>query len=171
VQAKLNQKDEAKKNYLLAAKLKPDNATPWAALAQMALDENKLDLAVQHIARARTLQPANTTFRLIESRSLKRQGKAEEALQLLVNLDPAQKRLPGVMPQIAECYGLLDRPRDAANLYAAASDEEPTNGPYAFEAALWFERALDKVNGLKYAQRAAILKAEGAEKVVERLSK
>ncbi|HYE62111.1 MAG TPA: hypothetical protein VD997_08950 [Phycisphaerales bacterium] len=170
VQVKLNQKDEAKKNYLLAAKLNPDNATPWAALAQLALDENKLDLARQHIEKARTLQPANTTFRLIESRALKRQGKAEEALQLLVNLDAAQKRLPGVMPQIAECYGLLQRPRDAALLYATASDEEPANAQWAYEAALWFDRALDKVQALKYAQRAAALNAEGAAKLVERLS-
>lgn len=171
VQVKLNQKDEAKKNYLLAAKLSPENATPWAALSQLALDENKLDLALQHISKARELQPANTTFRLIQSRALKRQGKAEEALQLLVNLDTAQKRFPGVMPQIAECYGLLSRPRDAALLYATASDEEPAHGQWAFEAAVWFERALDKVQGAKYAERAAALKIEGADKVLERLSK
>jgi thioredoxin-like negative regulator of GroEL len=110
-------------------------------------------------------------WRVIEARALKRQGKAADALQLLVNLGEADKRSPGVMQLIAECYGMLSRPKDAAEMYAAASDDEPGNGPWAFEAALWFERAKENARGLPYAKRAAALEVDGGAALAERLAK
>ncbi len=169
VQLKMGERDEAKKNLLLAAKLKPDAAAAWGTLADVALGENKADLALQHIAKARQIEPRVLVWRLIEARALKRQGKAEEALALVVNLDEAQKRQPGVIELIAECYGMLARPADAAALYAGASDAEPGDGKMAFEAAAWFERAKDSARGLMYAKRAAALKVQGAEGLVSRL--
>jgi tetratricopeptide (TPR) repeat protein len=171
VQAKLNQTDEAKKNYLLAAKLNPELATAWGALADLALRENKVELALQHIARARELQPQVGTWRLIEARALKRNGRAAEALGLLINLSQAELRTTPVMQLMAECYGMLSRPLDAAEMYGAASDEAPGNGAWAYEAALWFERAKAPAKGLPFARRAAALGVEGADAVVGRLSK
>lgn len=170
VQVKLNQTDEAKKNYLLAARLNPELATAWGALADLALRENRVELALQHIAKARELQPQVGTWRLIEARALKRNGKAAEALTLLVAVGEAERRTTPVMQLMAECYGMLSRPLDAAEMYAAASDEAPGNGAWAYEAALWFERAKDPARGLPYAKRAAALQVEGAAAVVGRLT-
>jgi tetratricopeptide (TPR) repeat protein len=170
VQVKLREIDEAKKNYLLAAKLNPELATAWGALAELALQENRTELALQHIARARELQPQVTAWRLIEARALKRTGKAEQALQLLIHLNEAERRTTPIMQLIAECYGMLSRPMDAARMYAAASDDAPGNGQWAYEAALWFERAQSPQEGLPYARRAAALGVEGAEALLGRLS-
>ncbi len=96
--------EEAKKNLLIAAKLQPDMATPWGTLADLALRENKPEIALQHIARARELEPQVTLWRVVQARALKRQNKPEDAIKLLVGLDDAQIREPGVLTTMAECF-------------------------------------------------------------------
>lgn len=169
VQIKQNNTEEAKKNLLIAASLNPDSAVTWGTLADLAYRENKLELAKQHIDKARALEPEVTTWRLIEARILRRENEPEKALALLTPLDASQQRDPGVMQVMSECYGLLSRPGDAAGLYAAASDKDPAKGDLAFQAAVWYDKAGERDNALKYAQRAAFLNTEGAQAMYERL--
>lgn len=168
---KLDRVDEAKKNLLLAAELKPEAAVAWGTLADLAMRENKPSVALNYIARARELEPNVTTWRVVHARALKRQGESEQALQLLIGLNEAQKREKGVMPLIAECLGALSRPMDAAEMYAAASTSEPSRGDWAMEAALWYERAKEPKRGVPFAERAADLKVEGAKALAARLGK
>ena len=131
--------------------------------------ENKPDLALNYITHARELSPDATIYRVIQGKAFKRSNDPESALRGLVTLDEAQKREPGVMPLIAECYGLLKRPADAAKMYVDASDSDQTQGEWAMQAALWLERVGDFKRGGEYARRAAALNVEGAAAVAARL--
>ena len=172
IQLKLNtpeKTEEAKKNLLIAANLKPDAATPWGTLADIALRDNKPSLALQHVAKARELEPRVTLWRVIQARALKRENKPEEALNVLIGLDDAQRREPGVLQTMAECYGMLNRPKDAAALYTRASDKDISNGPWALEAGLWLEKSGEKDRALIYATRAAGESTPGADELLARL--
>jgi tetratricopeptide (TPR) repeat protein len=170
IQVKLEQIPEAKKNLLLAATLDPDQAVAWGTLADLWLRESSVDLCLQHIARARELQPEYTPWRLIEARALKRKGDARAALELLVPLDPSERRQEHVLRLIGECYGMLKRPADAAAAYADAATADPTNGGLAYETALWFERAGDTTHALEWADRARMLGHAEAAELVTKLS-
>ncbi len=169
VQLKLDQVAEAKKNLLIAGRLDPDKAIVWGTLAEVALRENKLDLADQHAAKARALEPSNLTWRLIHARALKRRNKPEAALELVANLSPAERREPGVLPLIAECHAMLRQPEKAAAVFADASDAEPSDGDLAFHAAEWLDRAGNIDGARRYAQRASMLGHEGARRLLERV--
>jgi superkiller protein 3 len=169
---KLKRTDEAKTALLRSAELKPDVSAPaWATLAQVALDENKPSVALNYITHAREVDPKSTVYRVLNARALKRTGDAQGALDLLIGLSEAEKHEPGVMQVMAECFGMLQRPTDAAKMYLDASEAEPTKGEWAFQAAVWLERAGDKQKALTYAQRAATLNVEGAAAMAERLKR
>lgn len=153
-QLALGRTAEGKASVLRAANLDPDNATAWGLLADTALRENKLDLALQHVARARRLEPDAAAWRVIEARALKRQGKPEAALLVLGTIEQGQPSDPGVLRLMGECYGLLDRPRDAAELFARASDRKPGSAELAREAAAWLDRAGDAARAAEYRRRA-----------------
>lgn len=169
VQLKLHQAEEAKASLAIAGKLDPESAIVWGTLAQVALDENRPNLAQQHAAKARELEPRVTMWRLLEARALRRQNKPEEALAILTPLDDIEKREKPVLSLLGECFGLLNRPADAAAAYAKAAEFDPSDGQLSLDTALWFERAGDKTTALKYAERAAMLSTDGAAAMVERL--
>lgn len=171
VQLKLNQVTEAKANLLIAGNLDPDNPMVWGTLAEVALRENKLELALSHVGKARQAEPDNLMWRLVEGRAKARQGKPEDSLQLFVGLSDLDKRDPAVLAIMSECYGMLKRPGDAATLYAKAADAEPTSGELAMQAALWHQRAGDAEKAIVYARRAKMLDVRGADAVVDMLEK
>lgn len=169
VQLKLNDLGPAKKNLLLAATLKPDSAIAWGTLGEIALRENAPNVALQHIDKARALEPDNLLWRLLQARAQKRLNKPDEALAILVGLPDAQKRDPHVLQIMIECYGLLNRPGDAADLLAAASDADPADARLALDAALWLEKAARPDAARRYALRAQMLGLEDAVPFLKRL--
>jgi len=80
----------------------------------------------------------------------------------MVGLSDAEKMQPGVLPLMAECYGMLRRPGDAGEAYARASDVDSGNLEYATQAAAWLEKADRKDAAKRYADRAKRL-ADAAE--------
>jgi len=154
VQLKLALNDEAKASLLRAALLDPEQATAWGTLAEVALRENQVDLAVQHVAKARVLEPGAATWRLIESRALTRRGEPEKAVQLLITLDEGERFSGPVLRQIGQCYGMLSRPADAAAIYLKASDTHPEDGTLAREGAEWARRAGDEKGAARLDERA-----------------
>jgi tetratricopeptide (TPR) repeat protein len=171
VQIKRGDSAQAQKNLLLSINLKPEAATAWGSLADLELRENKPELAAQHAAKARELEPASTVWRVLEARILKRNNQPEQALAALIGLDATQRLEPGVLQTMAECLGMLSRPAEAAKLYAEASDVQPSRGDVALQAALWWERAGQPVAGLPYAQRASDAAELQGDEVLERLRK
>jgi tetratricopeptide (TPR) repeat protein len=166
---KLNRFDEAKVRLRRVQMLKPDEPIAHGSMAEIFLRENLPDLAIQTVAEARRLQPDYLTWRLVEARARKRKGQAQEALDLLKDLPDAQKLEAGVMPLMGECFGMLRRPTDAAETFAALSNQFPQRGDLALDTALWYERAGEKAKARTYAERAKMLAVAGAEDVLARL--
>lgn len=169
VQIKQDQIEAAKANLVIAGKLNPDVAAVWGTLADLELRSNRTGLALQHVAKARGLEPRVTLWRLIEARALKREGKAEEALQTLIGVDEAERRQSTVLALMSECYGMLSRPGDAAELYVRAAEADTTNADLALQAAAWLERSGDKRRAATWADRAKMLGASGAEAILARV--
>jgi predicted Zn-dependent protease len=169
VQRKLNHIEAAKASLLRVVNLDPEKVVAWGTLADIALGENNLNLALQHIERARRLEPQNRDWRLIEARALKRKAEPEKALMVLLPMDPSQRHEGPVVRLIAECYGMLGRGPDAAAAMAEAFTADPTDKDLAYDTAVAFERIGNKSKALDYAKQAKILGHEGAPKLIERL--
>jgi len=170
VQRNLGKTVEAQASLLRAVTLDSSLSNAWGQLADMALDENKLSLATTHIARARTLEPTNVNWRLIEARILRRQNKPESAARLLMAIDETSRLgNPMILREIGLCFGMLSRPEDAADLFAEAVEIRPDDPELLYEAALWHERAERRDRAMGYAVRAAELGDAKATELVERL--
>jgi predicted Zn-dependent protease len=161
--------EAAKASLLRAVNLDPESAYAWGALADISLAENNVNLCLQHIDRARKLQPESKEWRLIEARAMKRKGEPEKALMILTPLDRSQKREPQVVRLIAECFGMLNRHGDAAEAYGDASLAEPTSPELAYEAAAAYERAGNIAKALEFGKRSKLLGSEPGAKLMERL--
>ena len=160
----------AKANLVRATLLRDSDARPWGMLAEIALQENVTDIALQHITRARALQPSAPAWKVIEARAMKRKGEPDRALQLLRSMSESDQRTKPVMRLMAECHGMLREPDIAAALFVEAADLAPDDAELAYEAAVWLERRGDRQRALIYAERAAAGGVEGADKLVERLA-
>lgn len=170
VQLNANAMDESRKNLLIAGRLKPDEPKVWGTLAEIALRENALNVALEQVAKARAIEPDNWLWRLIEARARKRMGQPQEALDLLIALQDEDRARPSVLTAMSECFGMLGRPDDAADLYGLFSDRNPEEPELAMQAAIWADRVKRPNQALRYAQRAANLRAPGAEEMVARLT-
>jgi predicted Zn-dependent protease len=171
LQRKLNDVDGAKASLLRTVNLDPQNAFAWGTLADIALGENNVNVALQHISRARNLQPESRDWRLIEARAQKRKGDPERALLTLLPMDISQRREFQVVRLIAECYGMLGRHADAAAALADASLADPSNAELAYDAAVGFERAGERTKAIEFAQRGKILGSQPAARFLERISR
>jgi tetratricopeptide (TPR) repeat protein len=169
VQLKFNRLAEAKANLVRTASLDPSIAAAWGTLAEVALRENAAESAIELIAKARTIEPGKTVWRLIEARSLKRLNKPQEALQVLVGLNDSEKLDVGVLAVIGECYDMLDQPAPVADLYVKATRLNPSDGQLALDASRWLRRAGRVQEAIENAERAAMLGVSGAREMVREL--
>lgn len=161
-------------SLLRAAKLNPELGEAWGTLAELELRNNQPGLAAQHIEQARALQPAVMKWRLVEARILNRKGEAERAATLLLAMDGSQRMDPAVLTVLGESYGLMRKPAEAAKVYAdafaaSASGATGPNAEFAYQAALWHQRAENAGEALKFATSAAMLGHEDARELAERL--
>ncbi|MFN0131892.1 MAG: tetratricopeptide repeat protein [Phycisphaerales bacterium] len=168
-QRKLGKIDEAKATLLRAANLDPDSAHAWGMLADIALSENNVGMALQHVARARKLQPEAMEWRVVEARALKRHGDPDRALQLLMPLDASQRREPPVARLIAECFGMLGRHPQAAQALAEAAHASPDDATVAYDAAVAMDRAGERDGALRWARHAKTLGSAPAATLLSRL--
>jgi len=171
VQRKLNKPDAARASAVIAATIDPELDEAWATLAMISLDENNLNMALQHVAKARALNADSVFYRVLEARALRRDNQPQRALDLLMGIsEPVRLGDAGVLTEISLCLGMLGRPGDAAAMYEqAARRAESVAGPM-YEAAVWHERAGQREAALRCAQAAAAAGNERARALVERLS-
>jgi len=170
VQRNLGKTVDAQASLIRAVTIDADLANAWGQLADMALGENKLSLATQHIAKARGLQPENIHWRLIEARILRRQNKPENAARLLMAIDSSERLSnPMILREIGQCFGMLSRPEDAAKLFAQAVEIRPDDAELLYEAALWHDRAERTDRAIGYATHAAELGSVKASALLDRL--
>ncbi len=154
VQMKANRLDDAKMNLAIAGKLAPDRSTIYAMRSDIALRENKLHIALEQIQKAIDLSPREAGLILQQAKVLKRMGKGEEALNLLASLPEEQLSEPDTARLLAECYGLVGRPGDAASRMMDVASLHPQDGQLAFDVALWLERAGEREQAIEWANKA-----------------
>lgn len=162
VQMKLSQWSQAKASLALAGRLAPERAEVWGMYAQVALNENRLSIAQQQVEKARRLEPRESVWVLMEAKIRKRAGEPGKALDLLSALPQAEMDRLETLELLAECYGMLGRPGDAASRYMDAAERDPGNAELAFETALWLERTGERGEALAWAARARGLGHEKA---------
>lgn len=168
MQRKEGNLEACKASLLRAANLDQSNAFIWGALADISLGENNVNLAIQHIAKARTLQPDASEWRILDARAHKRKGEPEKALSILNAIEPHQRQEAPVARLISECYGMLGRSADAASILGDASLAAPTDGSLAYDAALTYERAGNVAKAVEFARYA---KASGNPSAAKLLAK
>lgn len=154
VQMKMSRWTEAKASLALAGRLAPDRAEVWGMYAQVALNENKLSIAQQQVEKARRLEPRESAWVLMEAKIRKRAGEPERALDLLSALPQAELDRLETLELLAECYGMLGRPGDAASRYMDAAERDPDNAALAFETALWLQRLGETEEAIAWAEKA-----------------
>lgn len=150
--------DAARVSLTVATKLDPTVAEAWATLADIALNENRPAIALQHIEKARRLVPESAVYRIIEARALRREGRAEEAANTLYAIDEG-KRLSDrmILAELAMCLGMLGEQEAVAAMYVRAAEATPADAEIAFEAAQWLDRVGRGDEAGAYARRAAYL--------------
>ena len=169
VQHQLGMTNEAKATLLASMQLDESRAEAAAVMAQISLDENDTSLALRYVRRARVAEPTQIAHRILEARILRRMNQPEEALTLLMALEPAQLYQPMVLDICGACMGLLNKAEDAAKLYEDAMNHDTSEPEYAYQAALWNERAGDVGRALELAKRASMLGHVQAGVLAERL--
>ncbi|HEX8876778.1 MAG TPA: tetratricopeptide repeat protein [Phycisphaerales bacterium] len=163
VQMQLNKLDEARASLVRAAQLNPNEARAWGSLAELAVRENKIEVALQQIAKARELEPRATVWRFIEARAQLRAGKAKEAAELLLPLDPKEKTSESIARLLADALSAQKRDAEAAAVLAAASDADEKNAALAFDAAVRAKKAGDAGLLRRLRDRAGALGHAGAQ--------
>jgi len=169
VQLKLGLKDEATASLVRASVLDESNALIWGSMASIALSNNKFNMALQHVARARELEPESRDWRLIEARAMKRAGRAQDAIGVLLALGDALLTDDEALKTMSECHGMLGEAGEALTLYEQAMEQRPGLATLVYESAVWAERAKQSSRALELARKAASMGHEHAPKLVSRL--
>lgn len=168
-QLKLGLKSEAMASLVRASVLDEGNALIWGSMASVALGDNQVNMALQHIARAREIEPGSRDWRLIEAKAMKRAGRAEDAIGVLLGLGESLMTDDEALRAMSECHGMLGEPEESLALYEQAMEARPGSGPLVYEAAVWADRAKRAERALELARRALSLRHEPAGRLVTRL--
>ncbi len=154
IQFKLNKLEEAKASLAIAARLAPDRAMVWATWAKISLRQNKLALAQQHIEKVRKLEPHVPAWTILEANIQKRSGNPERAIELLSALPQDALNDAESMRLLAESFGMIGRPGDAASRMVDFATLNRDNAQAAFDAAIWLERADQRGDAVLWGRRA-----------------
>lgn len=173
VQLRLNKLDAAQASLVRCVTLDRSQAVAWGTLAELALMHNDAAQAIRQIEIARSIDAAAPKWRIVHAKALKRRhdpGDVEHAAQLLLGMDRSELLRPEAVQTLAECYGLLSRPGDAASLYDEACRANSTSGELALAAAMWNQRAGRRDQALRHAKDAAMLGNGDAPDLVRTLT-
>lgn len=154
VQLQLGDRPQATINLLRAIRLDPAIAEAWGTLAQMSLDENRVQSALEQARTARQLQPDVPRWRVLQARILRRDNRPEEAIELLQGLPQTQLLTGEALRTLAECHAMTGDTPAAAALYLRAAEAHPTDGPLLLEAAQWASRAGNRDDADRLARSA-----------------
>jgi len=157
VQIRTNDQTGATASLLRVTHLDPGIAEAWGTLAELMLQQNAPTVAIQNARKARELQPEQIRWRLVEAKALNRVNLPEESAALLTGVSDQASRDPRVLTTLSECFGLLKKPANAAAAWSRAADAEPSNAEFAYQAAVWWQRAGDVEAAKKRAGDAARL--------------
>ncbi len=124
---KLHEYTEARIKLLAVIKLDGEIHQAYGTLAEIALIENALDMADQHIKRAQTLAPTFLKWKLVEAKIIRRRGKPEDALIRLNALQPPYRHAQEVVDEVAQCWAMSGSPTRAAREHIDHINRNPEN--------------------------------------------
>lgn len=153
---KTHENTKAQAQLLHVINIDPTIHEAWGGLAQIAYVENKLDLAEQHLAKARELAPQFVTWQVLQAKILRRRGKPEAAITLLSALPPASRYQQEVVDEVAQCWGMMLMPLRAAQEHVDYLNRQPDALASAVAAAHYFLQAGERDQAkswLVYAQK------------------
>lgn len=171
IQFKLNKLEEAKASLAIAARLSPDRAMVYGTWAKIALRQNKLTIAQQQIEKARNLEPAIAAWTILEANIQKRMGNPERSIELLSSLPQSEINTPESMRLLAESFGMIGQPEDAASRMLDYANENPDDPQAAFDTAVWLERADQRQDAILWGRRARDLGHKRAQGWLDSLPK
>jgi len=170
MQLKMEDNDGARSSLAMAVAIDETIPEAWASLAGVAMEAGNLRPALDHISKARELEPDNRAWKRTEATIRRRLGQPERAATLLTSIDEWELlNSDDMLRELSLCYGMLREPGRAVELYERAirlRDNEPD--PH-FELALWAQRAGDLELALAASNRAAALGDRRATALVEQL--
>lgn len=146
---------KAQEQLLRVIRLDESQHLAWGGLAQIAFVENKLDLAEQHLARARQLAPQFVTWQVLEAKVLRRRGRPERALTLLSALGDGRYQQE-VVDEMAQCWALMGSPLKAAQEHVDYLNRKADALPSAIAASRFFLMGGEREQAeswMRYAQR------------------
>lgn len=146
----------AKANLIKAALLDESNDVIWGTLAEIALQENHLDIGLQHITKARNLNPSNLQWRVDEAKILLRQNQPDAAYVLLKALQPPDSSNQQVINTLAMCWAMKGDFEQAAGIHVDFILEHPNadHVESAIKAAEFFQKAGNIPQARIWVQRA-----------------
>jgi len=160
--------DEARASLTVARQLDPNSAIAWGMLAQIALKKGERSIALQYVTKARELDPQAMDWRVVEARAIVRDDP-QRAATLLDGVRVEALRRPDVRSVLRSAYGAMGEFGRVAEIFAKASDAEPSSVDLALETADLFDRAGQRERAIEYAQRAAIMGGDEARGMLARL--
>lgn len=165
VQNKLGKRDLARESFTRAAKLDETLAVAWGGLAQIALDENHAESALERARKARQLEPEQIAWRVLEARALRRMSKPEEAVQALYGIPEAARLRNGVvLTEIATALAMMQRSGEADEIFEKAAKANPRDAGVHAAASAWYLRYSNLDSAEAHARQAKSLgSAEGDE--------
>ena len=142
--------DEARGELLLILQLDSTTHKAYAMLADIFMQQNKLTLAMNQIHKAidhtGVLTRADQAIYLRRKAAiLRRQNKADEALQVLDQFSDEERIDLAVLHEIALCYSQQGSFDLAAVQFEMAGREQPGEWRFAAEAARWWIKAGEPV--------------------------
>ncbi|MBY0309312.1 MAG: hypothetical protein K2Q09_11270, partial [Phycisphaerales bacterium] len=120
VQIKAGRDREAMASLVTATVLNPDLAAAWGSMGELELRNNQLGLALQHLERARAIQPESLKWRVAEAKVHKRQNEPQRALDLLVNLPEKERYSAEAVSVVADALAMLQQGERRAEYLRAA---------------------------------------------------
>jgi predicted Zn-dependent protease len=167
-----DQIEQSKATLLRVVRIDDSIAQAWAMLAELALRDGAASVGLQHIERARTLEPANPAWRVIHGRLLRRSNQPRAAADVLLGIPKAQLLGSAVlMEEVGQSLGMAGEAEEASRLYAEAARATPGDPEIQYRAAYWHDRVGDRAAAMGYAQQARALGHELAGRLLERLER
>jgi len=151
--------DEARKLLLEALRADSTMHEAYQGMSELYAKQHHLTLAIEQITKAIENTPAAQRHRQVDyirekAKLLRRNNQPEEALITLRSLLAQERRLPGVMSDLAVTYAMLGKPGQAAELYEQVMVDDPTDIRWPLEAARWRLKAGDKPKAREDLNRA-----------------
>jgi predicted Zn-dependent protease len=137
----MERRDEARTALQRVLALDPDESRAHASLAVICLEEERYADALDHIAEARAIDPADHGLRLMEARIRRRAGDPRAAVELLAALLPEERADAGITAELAASYTALGEHVKAARAWEHRYERRRTE-PTAYLAAVEAARSL-----------------------------